>query len=302
MNINQNGETHIPYTHHSLHTHTPTHKTTTPSTPTPHTPTYSTIINKVNYVCGGMYVGGVWGVGKGVGCVCGWKSTQRVHGKFLIIVPVFEVQGINQKIGPIILTRLGRMPAIFSMTVNNMFCRVPSIFSSSQYGDTKNHFIFNKSLQHNTKVIQLELTELFVHANEYKDKSIRLILKVVFFVLLLLLLLSFSPSNLAPRPGPAPVTRYTMSGRFGDLSSKQAETLAEVSIMQLIKGSNCFFFFFPRRPKCDVIFNSNFAIWKNLILFSIRVKELFEPMFCGMIRKRVFAVFKRNLLKKLIFE
>ena len=58
---------------------------------------------------------------------------------------------------------------------------------------------------------------------------------------------------------------------------------------------------FPHKLQCTVTLNSNFAILKNLKLFSIRIKELFKPSVY--IKKPTdFCSFEKHFLEKPIFE
>ena len=57
----------------------------------------------------------------------------------------------------------------------------------------------------------------------------------------------------------------------------ERDTLSlEIQLEILLRGRN--WVHFVHRLWCTVTMNSNFAILKNLKLFSIRVKELFEPI------------------------
>ena len=65
----------------------------------------------------------------------------------------------------------------------------------------------------------------------------------------------------------------------------------------LLRGHN--WQHFAHRPQCTVTLNSKFAIFKTWKLFSIRVKELNEPIVLWKKRRRVIALFISIFLRNL---
>ena len=70
---------------------------------------------------------------------------------------------------------------------------------------------------------------------------------------------------------------------------------------KVLRGHN--WVLFPHRPQCTVTLNSNLRYLKNLKLFSIGIKELFEPIaLWKKKRQQGFALFKSIFLRNQSFS